>query len=231
MQPYRRFHAHYRERLSLTDGTWAELRMVRPEDAALLRDGFARLSPRSRFQRFLSAKPRLSEEELRYLTQVDGERHLAIGALTRSPGSGREVGLGVARFIRLAHAPEVAEVAITVVDDAQGKGLGRVLLERLVDAARERGVERFEFRVLAGNMPMYRLVQTLAPCEPEQDDDALCFRVPLGSPTRGGYELLGSLLALAAQGALTLIGPTCRWRGLPRASPPAAAYEEAARAP
>jgi GNAT superfamily N-acetyltransferase len=228
MQPYRRFHADYRERLSLTDGTWAELRLVKPEDAALLRDGFARLSPRSRFQRFLSAKPRLSEEELRYLTQVDGERHLALGAVTRSPG-GREVGLGVARFIRLAQTPEVAEVAITVADDAQGKGLGRVLLERLVDAARERGVERFEFRVLAGNMPMYRLVQTLAPCEPEQDDDALCFRVPVGAPTRGGYDLLRSVLALAAQGALTLIGPTCRWRGVPRASP--AAYEEAARAP
>lgn len=229
MQPYRRFHAHYRERLSLADGTWAELRMVRPEDTALLRDGFERLSPRSRYQRFLSAKPRLSEQELRYLTEVDGERHLALGAVMRSPG-GREVGLGVARFIRLAHAPELAEVAITVADDAQGKGLGRVLLERLVDAARERGVERFEFRVLAGNMPMYRLVQTLAPCEPEHDEDALCFRVPLGAPTRGGSDVLRSVLALAAQGALTLIGPTCRWRGLPRASPPVA-YEGAARAP
>ena len=133
MQPYRRFHPQYRERLALADGTWAELRMVRPEDAALLQDGFERLSPSSRFQRFLSAKPRLSQEELHYLTRVDGERHLAIGAVTRSPG-GREVGLGVARFIRLSHAPEIAEVAITVVDDAQGKGLGRVLMDRLVAA-------------------------------------------------------------------------------------------------
>jgi GNAT superfamily N-acetyltransferase len=229
MQPYRRFHPQYRERLALADGTWAELRMVRPEDAALLKDGFERLSPRSRFQRFLSAKPRLSQEELLYLTHVDGERHVAIGAVTWSP-SGREVGLGVARFIRLAHAPEVAEVAITVVDDAQGKGLGRVLMDRLVEAARERGVEGFEFRVLSGNLPMYRLVQALSPCEPEQDDDALCFRLPLAAPSRGGTELLRSLLALAAQGALTLIGPTCRWRGPPRPAPPAD-YEEAARSP
>lgn len=230
MQPYRRFHSQYRERLSLADGTWAELRMVRPEDAALLREGFERLSPRSRFQRFLSAKPRLSAEELNYLTNVDGERHVAIGAVTWSPG-GKERGLGVARFFRLAHAPEVAEVAITVVDDAQGKGLGRILMDKLVEAARERGVERFDFRVLAGNVPMYKLVQTLAPCEPEQDDDSLCFSVPLGAPARGGTELLRSLLALAAQGALTLIGPTCRWRGLSRAPPPPAAYEEAARSP
>ncbi len=227
MQPYRRFHSQYRERLSLADGTRAELRLVRPEDAGLLRDGFERLSERSRFQRFTSPKPRLPEEELRYLLNVDGERHLAIGAVTWSP-AGREVGLGVARFIRLAHAPEIAEVAITVVDDYQGKGLGRILLDRLVGAARERGVERFEFRVLAGNMPMYRLVRALAPCEPEQDDDALCFNVPLAVPARGGYDLPRSLLALAAQGAVILIGPTCRWRGLPRVSPPAG-YEEAVR--
>jgi GNAT superfamily N-acetyltransferase len=204
--------------------------MVRPEDAALLREGFVRLSPRSRFQRFLSAKPRLSAEELRYLTDVDGERHVAIGAVTWSPG-GREKGLGVARFFRQAHTPEVAEVAITVVDDAQGKGLGRLLMDRLVEAARERGVERFELRVLAGNVPMTKLVQTLAPCEPEQDEDALCFSVPLGAPVRGGSELLRSLLALAAQGALTLIGPTCRWRSLSRVPPPPAAYKEEARSP
>ncbi|WNG46066.1 GNAT family N-acetyltransferase [Archangium minus] len=229
MQPYRRFHPHYRERLVLADGTWAELRMVRPEDAALLREGFERLSPRSRFQRFLFAKPRLSAEELRYLTNVDGEQHVAIGAVTWSP-TGKEVGLGVARFFRLAESPEVAEVAITVVDDAQGKGLGRILMDRLVEAAHERGVERFEFRVLAGNLPMYKLVQTLAPCEPVRDDDALCFSVPLPTPARGGYEVLRSLLALAAQGALTLIGPTCWWRRLPRASPPAG-YEAEARSP
>ncbi|MFE8600588.1 GNAT family N-acetyltransferase [Archangium violaceum] len=229
MQPYRRFHSQYRERMSLADGTWAELRMVRPQDAALLKEGFERLSPRSRFQRFLSAKPRLSAEELRYLTSVDGERHVAIGAVTWSP-AGKELGLGVARFFRLAHAPEVAEVAITVVDDAQGKGLGRILLDKLVEAARERGVERFDFRVLAGNVPMYKLVQTLAPCEPEQDEESLCFSVPLGAPARGSSEVLRSLLALAAQGALTIMGPTCRWRSLSRVPPPVA-YEGEARVP
>ena len=213
----------------LEDGTWAEVRMVRREDAPLLREGFERLSARARFQRFLSPKSRLTEEELRYLTEVDGEGHVAIGVVTWDE-IGQEVGLGVARFFRLAHMPEVAEVAITVVDDAQGKGLGSLLMDNLVEAARERGVERFEFRVLPGNQPMYRLVQKLAPCEPQQDGESLCFSVPLASPAPGGAELLRSLLALAAQGALTLIGPTCRWRGLPR-TPPPVGYEEAARSP
>jgi GNAT superfamily N-acetyltransferase len=214
MGSYRRFHPHFQERVMLEDGTWAEVRMVRREDAPLLREGFERLSARARFQRFLSPKSRLTEEELRYLTEVDGEGHVAIGVVTWDE-IGQEVGLGVARFFRLAHMPEVAEVAITVVDDAQGKGLGSLLMDNLVEAARERGVERFEFRVLPGNQPMYRLVQKLAPCEPQQDGESLCFSVPLHS-SHEGSELLRPLLALAAQEALTLIGPTCRARLLPR---------------
>ncbi|HSP79802.1 MAG TPA: GNAT family N-acetyltransferase [Myxococcaceae bacterium] len=224
MQPYRRFNPQYRERLRLAEGTWVELRLVRPEDGALLREGFERLSPRSRYQRFLGARPRLSEEEVRYLTWVDGEAHFALGAVTWGP-DGREVGLGVARFIRLPGRPEVAELAVTVVDEAQGKGLGGLLVRRLVEAARERGLERLECRVLPFNRQMYRMLRALTPCEPEKDEDALCFTVPLSAPPRGGGELLGSLLALAAQGALTLLGPTFRWRVLPCATPPSGLEE------
>ena len=215
MDAPRCFHPEYRERLMLEDGTWAELRMVRREDAALLRAGFARLSSRARFQRFLFAKPRLSEQEVRFLTDVDGEDHVALGAVTWDD-RGEEVGLGVARFVRLAHLPEVAEVAITVVDDAQGKGLGRVLMDALGRAARERGVERFEFRVLADNEPMFRLVQALAPCEPRREGESLCFSVPLYTCASEDGALLRPVLRLAAQGTLTLIGPTCRTRLLPR---------------
>lgn len=211
MAVHRHNPTHHPERLMLLDGTWAEVRMLRPEDTALLERGFARLSARSRFQRFLAAKPRLSPEELRYLTAVDGERHVALGAVTWND-AGEEVGLGVARFIRLEDTPEVAELALTVVDDAQGKGLGRFLLDALVRAARERGVERFELRVLADNEAMQRLVRTLGPCEPVRDGETLCFSVPLHPALRGETELLRPLLGLAAQGALTLVGPTCRRR-------------------
>ncbi|OJH41138.1 hypothetical protein BON30_09610 [Cystobacter ferrugineus] len=200
----------------LEDGTWAEVRMVRRQDEQLLREGFARLSPRARYQRFLSAKPRLTDEELRYLTDVDGESHVALGVVTWDD-LGREVGLGVARFFRLADMPEVAEAAITVVDDAQGKGIGRLLMDCLVQAARERGVDRFEFRVLPGNQPMNRLIQALGPCEPQHEGEALCFSVPLHASSLGESDLIRPLLSLAAQGALTLVGPTCRARLLPHA--------------
>lgn len=202
-----RFDARWRERLTLADGTEVELRLVRPEDAELLREGFERLSMDSRFRRFHSPKPRLSEHEVHYLTTVDGEQHLALGAVARGP-EGQERGLGIARFIRLAPDSEVAEAAITVVDEAQAKGLGRILLERLVEAARERGVERFECRILPGNAAMVHLLHELTPdSTPKREEDALCFTVPLANTPRRKWNLLLLLLGLAAQGALTVLGP------------------------
>src|SRR5436189_102460 len=113
--------------------------MIRPEDKPLLRRGLAKLSVESRLRRFFAARNDFTPAELVYLTEVDGKDHVAIGALRADDGEG----VGVARFVRHAPAGEVAEPAIAVVDDMQGKGLGRLLLARLVAAARERGVTRF----------------------------------------------------------------------------------------
>src|SRR5207244_92171 len=107
--------------------------------------GFAGLSAESRYRRFFSAKDRLSEAELRYLTEVDGVDHFALGALHDGEGA------GVARFVRLRDRPDTAEAAIVVVDERQGCGLGRLLLTRLTEAARERGITRFRSDVLARN--------------------------------------------------------------------------------
>ncbi len=69
----------------------------------------------------------------------------------------------MARFIRLADRPGVADAALTVVDDAQRKGLGRVLFTRLVAAARERGIERFSFDIQASNDGMRGLIRSISP--------------------------------------------------------------------
>ncbi len=79
----------------LRDGSAVLIRPVRSTDAPLLADGFARLSPRSRWMRFLGAKTTLSTAELRYFTEVDHHAHEAIGALS---ADGR--GVGIARYIR-----------------------------------------------------------------------------------------------------------------------------------
>lgn len=155
----RRYAGDWAERVRLLDGRPAELRLMHASDAGLLRRGFEQLSEQSRYRRFCAAKPRLSDSELRYFTAVDGERHFAIGAVRRHRG--REEGLGVARFVRLADRPAVAEPAIVVVDAAQGLGLGTALMERLCGAAWERGVRAFEFYALGENAPLQRMLETL----------------------------------------------------------------------
>ena len=108
----------------LRDGSAVLIRQVRGTDAPLLADGFARLSARSRRMRFLTSKTTLSAAELRYFTEVDHHDHEALGAL--SPADGR--GVGIARFIRDPGDPRAAEIAVTIADDWQGRGLGAELL-------------------------------------------------------------------------------------------------------
>ena len=146
-----RFDAAYKEDVTLSDGTAVRLRCVRPSDKQLLLAGFDRLSPESRYRRFFTERSVLDAADLRYLTEVDGQRHFALGALCRDP-EGRQQGIGVTRFVSLDGI--VAEPAVAVIDEMQGKGLGRLLFQRLIVAAQERGIERFSAEVLATNDPM-----------------------------------------------------------------------------
>ncbi len=172
----------FREEHLLDDGTRITLRFLHPEDAEALRRGFARLSSRSRYQRFLGGVPELTDEMLRYLTQLDGERHVAIVATTESLDLKSELGLGVARFVRLADAPDVAEAAVTVLDEAQGKGIGRILVRALGRVALEKGVRSFRGVVLADNAGMRRLLDELGARVHPEDGQTLIFDVPLQSP-------------------------------------------------
>jgi len=139
---------------TLRDGSTVLIRQVRAADAPLLADGFARLSARSRQMRFLGPKTTLSAAELRYLTEVDHHDHEALGAL--SPVDGR--GAGIARYIRDPDDPGAAEIAVTIADDWQGRGLGTALLTRLSDRARQAGIGRFTATVSADNAVMTRLL-------------------------------------------------------------------------
>jgi RimJ/RimL family protein N-acetyltransferase len=137
----------------LRDGSWVAIRPVRPEDAALLTDGFARLSARSRQTRFFTGKLRLSEAEVRFLTNIDHHNHEALGAVSRD-GSG----VGVARYIRDPDERGSAEVAVTVVDEWQGRGLGSKLLALLSGRARAAGITRFTAVTAADNTAAKTLI-------------------------------------------------------------------------
>jgi GNAT superfamily N-acetyltransferase len=137
----------YREHLR--DGTGVLIRPIRPDDKAKLVEGLERLSPESRYRRFLRPISSLTERELKCLTEIDYADHFAWGALAiDEPG---QPGLGIARYVRDPMDPEVAEAAVAVVDAAQGKGLGSLLLERLIETARTHGIRVFRAWALAEN--------------------------------------------------------------------------------
>jgi GNAT superfamily N-acetyltransferase len=158
------FTPDYVERATLRDGTRVVLRLLAPEDKPILKAGFERLSAESRYSRFLAPKTALTDDELAYLTEIDQEHHLALGAVREDgDGAGGPIGAGIARFIRLPNLHATAEAAIAVADDCQGRGLGKLLFLRLCAAAAERGIERFRCEVLGSNTGMAALILAISP--------------------------------------------------------------------
>src|SRR5262249_41783941 len=153
------------------------------DDKPRLAEIMAGMSPSSRWLRFFTAREKLSERELTYLAQVDEVDHVALLA-TRGDES-----VAVARFVRNAKRRDVAEPAMSVIDRLQPRGLGRILFGRLVDAAGERGVERFEAEVLAMNRTMLRLLGDTGPTAGRPGDSVtrIVELARLARPSRWGW--------------------------------------------
>ncbi len=182
------FNEHYQEHTTLADGHAVFLRCIRPEDKSLLVEGLQHLSMESRYHRFFTAKKCLTENDLVFLTEVDGTDHFAIGAAIEQDG--HLLGVGAARVIRLGDRPEVGEPAVTVIDEMQGKGLGHLLFLRLVAAARERGIMRFHCEVqVANRMIHYLLDEVPTPHEVacEGSEEVIEFDLPDVAPDAVNY--------------------------------------------
>ncbi len=180
-----RYDGSYDEIVHLTDGQRVQLRLMRPSDKEMLREGFEHLSADSRYARFMSPKSRLTEGELGYLTNVDGVNHFAMGAIRRHFVSTDE-GIGSARFVRLLDQPDTAEPAVTVLDEFHGKGLGSILLQRLIEAAWERDIRWFVTELLAENKASKRMMESLSPEVKfrHSGDGALVATLPVPEPDR-----------------------------------------------
>jgi RimJ/RimL family protein N-acetyltransferase len=143
----------------LPDGQEVALRPIRPADKDALASGLTRLSARSVYNRFLSPKPSFSAAELRYLTEVDGHDHLAV--VVEDPDrAGRLIAEG--RWVRLADDPEAAEIAITVADCWQRRGIGSLIASVLAHEAHRNGIRRFTATVAAENTAALRLLEKAA---------------------------------------------------------------------
>ena len=133
-------------------GETFSVRPVHPDDKWTLADAFTRLSPETRYNRFLIPSERLSNSQLAYLTELDFEDHIAWGVIDGDQP------VAIARFIRLPDQPEAADFAITVFDTHQGRGIGPMLMGILAASAIARGIREFHFDVLTENRPMLSLL-------------------------------------------------------------------------
>lgn len=179
----------------LRDGTTVLVRPIRPDDKGRLQRGLQQLSPRSRYLRFHTPIDHLTDEQLRYLTEVDYRDHMAWVAV--DPRHPDEPGIGVARYIRLADDPTVAEAAVTVIDRYQGRGVGTALLHKLADTAVDNGIRTLRNYVLAENRPMLDIVGAAGARRVYEGDGVYRIDVPLydehQAPTRTPREILRSV--------------------------------------
>lgn len=151
--------ADYRSAAALKDGTPVWVRAIRPEDRDTLGAAFTTLSERTVYHRFFQSKAQLTPSELSYLTELDFHRHVGLFALLGDEGSQALIGVG--RYIRLSGEAgnDRAEVAFTVGDRHQGRGVGTLLLRHLILLGTRAGIRYFEADVLPDNIAMLKLFE------------------------------------------------------------------------
>jgi GNAT superfamily N-acetyltransferase len=161
----------------LNDGALVRIRPIAPKDKERLAEGWKNLSERSRYLRFLHAKPSLSASDLIYLTEIDYRNHFAWAA--EALDSDDVPGIGIARYIRDPQEPTVAEAALAVVDSRQRQGLGRILLQALSDAARDNGIESFRAYVSLSNLQVLNALAKVGAVRGHTEDGMVSLDMPL----------------------------------------------------
>ena len=131
------------------------LKRLGPGERRPVLEVFDGMSERSRLRRFHAPKPRLRDEELEQLVDVGCCGREAVAAVEVATGRA----IGIARFVRDAFDQSTAEVAFEVVDEWQGRGVGRRLMRELSALARRQGVMRLRAAVVAGNEAAFALLR------------------------------------------------------------------------
>jgi GNAT superfamily N-acetyltransferase len=171
----------------LEDGSILTLSPILKTDREFFERGLEELSLESRFSRFGQGVSSLSEHELDYLTDVDQRHHVAWGAAIAD-----EVA-GVGRYI-VGEDGGCAEVAVTVLDSMQRRGVGRALFEALAAVARADGINELCFEALVDNDAVMSLVRQVE-IRPLVSDDIIERRLRLSAlPTTDHDESMVSVI-------------------------------------
>ena len=199
----------------LHSGDLVRIRQVQPGDVQALARAYAKLSEESRYRRFFTAMPELSGSLLHAAAEVDHENHEALVALPLLSG---EI-VGECRFVRLPDRPDTADLAVTVTDAWQRRGLASALLARLSARALEAGITYFTAEILAENRTVLGLLPKLGDVQTEGSGAVVEARVEIAEPPGPGPIVEGpadlvNLLAAAARGEI--IGLPAPFRRLAR---------------
>lgn len=131
----------------LTNGCEILVREIEYEDRRHFLNGIRSLSKESLYHRFNSTTFSMTKKYLDYFTDIDSENHCAVGALDLSKAD--KPGIAVGRFIRLQQEPDIAELAITVLDEYQRHGIGTILFLELCRIGQSKNIQHFTFTVHA----------------------------------------------------------------------------------
>lgn len=172
------FAFHHR----LEDGALLMVRAVHPGDRELLRRGFEQLSQRSRYFRFLNPLTRLPDHVLDRFAAEGDALHLAVGAIDL--GLNPAAAVGIARYERAAAGDRQAEMAVTIVDEHQRRGIGTVLLGAIAWHAVHQGIDHLLAVVHADNRAMIRLAGAAGGRSGGQEDGARLFTIPIFGDAR-----------------------------------------------
>jgi GNAT superfamily N-acetyltransferase len=162
----------------LDDQVVVTLRPIRPTDAGREQRFFRRVSTESAYRRYFHFKQQLTSEEIRYLTTIDYDKRMALIALH----DGEMVGVARYDVIPAAthHGGRIAELALLVQDDFQGRGLGKHLLQHLTATARHHDISAFEALVQPDNHRMFRLFKSCGyALIPKPGSDAFVVEFPI----------------------------------------------------
>jgi GNAT superfamily N-acetyltransferase len=221
------YDGDYGERLTLADGNRLLIRPIRSTDQQKLAETFRRLSPESRYRRCFSLKKELTPAELHFFTDLDGINHFALAAVLLDDSDSEQEGIGGVRFIRLPEGADSAEVAFLVSDSWQRKGIGRLLLQRLIAAAAERGINKLRCYLLAENSQARHFISDVCWDVSFQNEGTVIaaeFTIDSAAKTHEPttYEDVLDLLQLAARGyvvaptTLVSVASACWWKEVRR---------------
>lgn len=178
------------------------MRPIRRGDAPELRRAFERLSVQSRYRRFFTGMPTLSDALVRTLTEVD---HVDSEALVAVPERDASTIVGVARFVRDRSDPTTADLAVTVADDWHGQGLGSGLLALLSRRASAVGIHHFTADMLADNRAVLALVRSAGGVRTADTGSTVTSRIDIGGEPEVLACDMAAVLRATARGEILAV--------------------------